>query len=327
MYLLQRPLFFWVETPLHAGSGTDLGIVDLPIQREKHTDFPKIEASGIKGCLRDYFEQKLGKNEERIQMAFGPGDGNDNHAASSLGFSDARLLLFPVKSVTGVFAWVTCPQVITRFCDELKLCGIPTNFGEIKPNTVSNVKAVCVKTSDNDTKGTLVLEEYAFEVEKANSSEKLAEWLQTNIAVNMESFWKDKIKTSLVVLSDEDFRDFVTMSTEVIARTRIDDNLGTVANGALWYEEYLPTDSILYFLVFSGPVFRKTDAEKGDFQIKQGENIQGKNTTEKEACKVLNFFRDNLESIVQIGGNATVGKGFVRTVFLESEAKKEAAHA
>ncbi|GAK51208.1 CRISPR-associated RAMP protein, Cmr4 family [Candidatus Moduliflexus flocculans] len=326
MYLLQRPLFFWVETPLHAGSGTDLGIVDLPIQREKHTDFPKIEASGVKGCLRDYIEQKLGKSNTHIEIAFGPGDGNDNHAASSLGFSDARLLLFPVKSVKDVFVWITCTQVITRFSDELKLCGFSPNFTIPSANTVSNLQSVCVKTS-SDTEGTVVLEEYAFPVKETEPTKKFAEWLQINIAVNMETFWKNKIKTSLVVLSDEDFRDFATMSTEVIARTKIDDLLGTVARGALWYEEYLPTDSILYSLVFAGPVFRKTDAEKGDFQIKQGENIQGRNAPEKEARKVLNFFRENLDSIMQIGGNATVGKGLVRTVFLESEAKKEVAHA
>ncbi|HRI29847.1 MAG TPA: hypothetical protein PK715_17435, partial [Chitinophagales bacterium] len=29
------------ETPLHAGTGDDLGFVNLPIQRERHTDFPK----------------------------------------------------------------------------------------------------------------------------------------------------------------------------------------------------------------------------------------------------------------------------------------------
>jgi CRISPR-associated protein Cmr4 len=133
----------------------------------------------------------------------------------------------------------------------------------------------------------------------------------------MDAFWQNKIKTSLVVLTDDDFRDFVEMSTEVIARTRIDDRLGTVASGALWYEEYLPTDSILYSLVFAGPVFRKTEEKKGDFAVTDDEvNTIGKKRTELEAQNVLNFFQKNLDSIVQLDGNATVGKGLVRTVFL-----------
>ena len=56
MYKNAKPLFFMCETPLHAGSGSDLGIVDLPIQRERHTNFPKVESSSLKGALREGFE-------------------------------------------------------------------------------------------------------------------------------------------------------------------------------------------------------------------------------------------------------------------------------
>jgi CRISPR-associated protein Cmr4 len=47
MYKIARPFFMVVETPLHAGSGMGVGIVDMPIQRERHTSFPKLEASGL----------------------------------------------------------------------------------------------------------------------------------------------------------------------------------------------------------------------------------------------------------------------------------------
>jgi CRISPR-associated protein Cmr4 len=57
MFQQTKTLFLVCETPLHAGSGDSLGIVDLPIQRERHTQFPKIEASSLKGALREAFEQ------------------------------------------------------------------------------------------------------------------------------------------------------------------------------------------------------------------------------------------------------------------------------
>ena len=38
-------------TPCHAGSGSSMGIVDLPIQRERHTNWPVIQSSGVKGAL------------------------------------------------------------------------------------------------------------------------------------------------------------------------------------------------------------------------------------------------------------------------------------
>ncbi len=72
MYQHADPLYLICETPLHAGSGSDLGIVDMPIQRERHTGFPKVESSGLKGCLREAFER--GADEPaliKIHAAFG----------------------------------------------------------------------------------------------------------------------------------------------------------------------------------------------------------------------------------------------------------------
>ena len=57
-----HPFFLVCESALHVGSGHDLGFVDLPIQREKHTGFPKIESSGLKGCIREAFESLIIKN-------------------------------------------------------------------------------------------------------------------------------------------------------------------------------------------------------------------------------------------------------------------------
>ena len=319
MFLKQKPLFLWVETPLHAGSGSDLGIVDLPVQREKHTGFPKVEASGIKGCLRESFEDKLERENTELKLAFGPESTNETHAGA-IGFSDARLLLFPVKSVKGVFAWITCPQVITRFKRDLELCGILNGNDGFAIPEKETVPEGCGLFVKNDK---IVLEEYTFSAQKNSATTQFAKWLKENVANNMEQFWKDKIEKDILVLSDEDFKDFVTMSTEVIARTKIDDYTGTVAKGALWYEEYLPVDSILYSIVFSGPVFKENNKDKGEFEVKPEEIKNDKKETELEAKKVMNFFAENLDPILQIGGNATIGKGFVRTVFLNGQ-KEEA---
>ena len=148
MFRFARPLFLIVETPLHAGSGTDLGIVDLPIQREKHTDYPKVEASGLKGSIREVFETQPNVSAlerawpmtfrsdaylEAIRLVFGPEAGADHASAS--GFTDARLLLFPVKSVAGVFAWVTCPAILERFRNDLSMCHPSVTFQDQSPQS------------------------------------------------------------------------------------------------------------------------------------------------------------------------------------------------
>ena len=314
MFKQAKPLFLIVETPLHAGSGNDLGIVDLPIQREKHTDYPKIEASGLKGSIREVFDGKAKsgqvKNDEVI-LAFGP-DTGDLHAGA-LGFTDARLLLFPVKSVKGVFAWVTCPAVLERFKHDLFICQPSIDFVENLPSadTVTNNSELLVPNKEDAKK--IVLEEYTFPVTPNDECDAVAKWITEDVLpANVPSYdyWREKMKNDIVVLSDDDFRDFVMLSTEVIARTKIDSNTGTVVDGALWYEEYLPTDSILYSLALTTPLF-VDDAKKKETCFEIQSPVSGKNLEEAE--KVMTFFADNLPSIIQIGGNATIGKGIVRT--------------
>jgi CRISPR-associated protein Cmr4 len=339
MYKIARPFFMVVETPLHAGSGTELGVVDMPIQRERHTRFPKIEASGLKGCIREAFEElkagdskvksdklkeefpdledkweierdgkkeikkkdgkELIKFDEAISLAFGPEEG-DAHAGA-LGFTDARVLLFPVKSMKGVFAWITCPKVLDLFKRDLELAGIKDIPDMPKEKTAPKDCLLFIKGDK------IVLEEYTFEINKDNNGEgtcsKFAEWLSKKVipSGNEYNYWQEKIKNDVVVLQDDDFRDFVNLSTEVITRTKIDNETGTVQSGALFTEEYLPSETILYSLALATPIFNN---KKGVFQ---------KTNDKNEEYLVMEYFTKGLPEVIQIGGNATIGKGIVRT--------------
>jgi len=348
MFRLAKPFFLMTETPLHAGSGQDLGIVDMPIQRERHTGFPKIEGSGLKGCIREAFEeylikdqakeddkeritfeinpslmQKLGdelfntlkqewkvksegkkeihyiKFDEAISLAFGPEEG-DAHAGA-LGFTDARILLFPVKSMKGVFAWISCPMVLEIFKEDLGLCGIQFKNGEneiVIPDNkglkTTDGKGKCMVADKDEIgiRGNVILEEYAFEIQN-NEIKDLAEFLANSVS-------NGEIKNKLVILSDEDFCDFVNLSTEVITRTKIDNITGTVQNGALFTEEYLPSETVMYSLVLTTPIF---NTAKGIFEAREDK---------KEEELVMEFFEKGIPEIIQIGGNATIGKGITR---------------
>jgi len=315
MYKAARPLFFVCETPLHAGSGNDLGIVDLPVQREKHTGFPKLEGSGVKGCIREAFERKeelvvCGEKitdrkglDKSIALTFGPEEG-DKHAGA-LGFTDARLLLFPVKSMKGVFAWVTCPRVLERLWRDLDLCGIKPDFKMPQEN------AAPVECSLYVRENKIVLEEYTFQVEHKDDSgfttmaARLAGWAFPD--GDIHGYWREKAKKDIVVLSDDVFRDFVTLSTEVVTRTKIDNETGTVKGKHLFTEEYLPQETVLYSLALAGPIF---SGDRGAFR--QGEQTGG---VEKDEEALLDFITENMPRIIQMGGNASIGKGLVWTNF------------
>lgn len=85
MFKRAKPLFFAVKTPLHAGSGNELGVVDLVIQRERHTGYPKIEASGVKGSLRDVFRTRPQQRQLELHWELGI-DSEDYTTALTLAF-------------------------------------------------------------------------------------------------------------------------------------------------------------------------------------------------------------------------------------------------
>jgi CRISPR-associated protein Cmr4 len=353
MFKKSKLFFIIAETPLHPGSGGEItGLVDLPIQRERHTNFPKIEASGLKGCIREAFSslvelntsqkkyslietEKTKKLLERfptlknilqdekgkeikdkkgntlivynqaIDLIFGPEDTEEAHAGA-LAFTDARILLFPVKSLKGVFTWITCPMVLERFKEDLGLAKIIDDSLNIDFSTLINTLP---QQTNISIESKVVLEEYTFDVKEDEKTLKIAKNLADKIFPNdAYKFWHEKLEKDLVILSDDDFEQFVTSSTEVITRTRIDDVTGTVKSGALWTEEYLPQDTILYSIAMASPVRVEKDEAKGVFNV---------GNPDKEAEKVLQFFEWGIPDVIQIGGNQTIGKGFVRIQILK----------
>ena len=296
MYKNVKPVFFKAISGIHAGTGSDLGLVDMPIQRERHSGLPKIESSGIKGCIREAFEQVEGLGDF-VEVAFGPDDDGNKHSGS-IAFSDARLLLFPVRSAKGVFAYATCPYILSRLCEDFALAGIevPELISSDKAQTSSD-RLLIPKT------GKVVLEEYTIEAAKTDYAKTLAE----KIAAWLDLEYSQYIKDNLIILSDDDFKDFALHNTEVITRIKIDNNTGTVAKGALFSQELLPTETVLYSLVMTSRIFiEKESRKKSDTVMAAGK--AGMDDGEY----LLDVISGSMPRYIQLGGDATIGKGFCR---------------
>jgi len=293
-----KPFFIKVITPLHVGSGSDLGVVDLPIQRESHTGFPKIEASSLKGAIRSEFESRAQNDDEKkkIHIVFGCDDCEKEFSetftsetkdfSGALGFSDARILFFPVKSVKGVFAYVTCPMVLKRFKNDIAICGENIKDGfeipldEVLKDSECIVLGDTCKIDKTNEKGSVILEEYSFGIKETQNEDYIK---IPNLDID---------KNRVVIVSDDNFTHFVKNSTEVITRTKINNITGTVQNGALFTEEYLPSETVMYSLAIANKPF----SDKSDLT---------------DANSVMEYF-NNISKVIQIGGNSTLGKGIVK---------------
>lgn len=326
MFEEARVITLYAETPLHPGSGSTTGVIDLPVQRERHTGHPLIPGSGIKGVFRDLSEQTGKKKKEKaeqdkwdqsewdqkIKIVFGPKTGEGDSHGGALAFTDARLLLFPVRSLEGIFVWTTCPFILNRLRRDLQTAKV----------TSISIPEISVKEGTAQLSGTmkspLILEEYDFTVVtdyNQDDMNKLVTGLTTffprippqspngpNTSPSQKQepdpydSYRTQLCTHLVVLSDRDFNHLVTTATEVVTRIKLTDQK---TNDNMWVEEFLPSDCLFYSLALAMPP------------------RTGNNPVVKDAQGVLNFIADDVApKIIQIGGDETVGRGWMRVSFL-----------
>lgn len=279
--LINALLFMYTESSLHAGTGSSVSAVDLPIQRERATQFPLVQGSGVKGALRA--QAKLDK--DAIAAIFGPETNKADEFAGAVSVGDARIVLFPVRALKGVFAYATCPAALAR------LARVAPGF-PVTP-TPEPGSALVTKNSAVVASSRVVLEEFTFAPKPDAAVDAIAKWLADNAFPGGDAYayWREKVHTSLVILPDDDFRDFTVSSTEITTHVRLDTAKKTVASGALWTQESLPSDALLV----SPIVARKPRA---------------KDATDSPGV-LLDRLVDALGARIQLGGDETTGQGMV----------------
>lgn len=314
-------------TALHPGCGTALGTVDLPVQRERHTQWPVIAGSALKGVLRDAcreivadlpdlderprFDDRSDKRAERsgsrraradatleIAEVFGPPTAAAAEFAGAVSVTDARLLAYPVRSLKGVFAWVTCPAALERLQRDAQLAGVEY-IGGI-PSVASGMALIAAKSPCLEGHQ-LLLEEFDYTRDEEDPH-PIADWIAAHLLPQTEVYsgTRARFLSHFAVLSDDDFTHYVRHATEIAARIALNYETKTVREGALFYQEFLPAESLFYAVVLASPA-----------RARQGN---------KNAGALLEFIRTKLPSRLQVGGDETTGRGMCAVQFALKEA-------
>ena len=275
---------------MHMGSGTALGVIDNPIQRECHTEHPLLAGSGVKGALRDAAGEVDGINKRDIEVIFGPEDKPEKHAGA-VSFGDGQIVAFPVRSLRGGYVYATCPIALQRLSRMAGICGEQDALWNI--TDPGEGKAVVVN-GDLKSDEKLVLENYEFiPTEGGDELRKAASWLAKNALPQNEGheYFRKKIETDLVLLSNEQFGYFVRNSTSVEPHVRIDDKTGTADDGGLFFTECVPPESVFVSLLMAS-----VSRDGGSMS----------------AAEVVAKLKDAFDGkVVQLGGDATTGRGLV----------------
>ena len=278
-------LSFYAISPIHAGSGASVATVDLPIQRERHTGYPHIQASGVKGAMRDHFRKFFQSNNQNsssnlndvINKIFGSDeqDGwNKENIPGLISVSDAKLLAFPMRSNFAPFVWVTCPTILKRFKNDLEFIGVNLDIQDKNFNFEKDT-AIPIIGNFNNVKE-IILEDAVVKL--------LEQSFHTNfISQNFPDIER------LILISDEMFDYCISSCTEIQTNIKIDSKTGTTQDGSLRYQEFLPSDSVLYSIIYFGS-----------------------NLNDIQATQVKNYIQDTIKEFIQIGGDSTLGKGICK---------------
>ncbi|MBN3036598.1 MAG: type III-B CRISPR module RAMP protein Cmr4 [Bacteroidales bacterium] len=298
------------KSNLHAGAGGEnYWIIDNLIQRDPATNLPCIYSTSLKGALREFFrhillEQKQDDWFEMLFHIFGNDrsdipDEEDDHEKyrkyreelekdrntkvqipGKFRFLQADIITLPVRSDRRMFYRVTSPYLIENFRERIRLFGRKTTDDE-KLKSLQNFDFGNTKIGHTDPDQDKPVQ---FEEEDLNGT--YSEYLSRNIVTQLLG------KEGIAIARDEVFCELADdYHLPVIARNHLED--GTSTN--LWYEQVLPRESRLFFMVLY---------PKGDPYFES-------------------FSRAMLEHPVQIGANASVGYGICSVEKIELSTIKD----
>jgi len=320
-------LKLYAISPIHAGSGASVATVDLPIQRERHTNYPNIQASTLKGALRAHFRKYISEdqkfceieeieinkknknNEEKkakiqiqlINLIFGSDEqddyNKDDAISGAVSVSDAKLFAFPMRSNVYPFVWVTCPAIIHRLKRDLEFVGMPLSLTKEQEDSlkITDEKAKILNHSNDKDKFSkdkkIILEDIAVTVVS-----------ETPIAIDFikENFYEPN---NLLLISDEMFDYCISNCTEIQTNIKIDSKTGTTQDGSLRYQEFLPSDTVLYSVVNFKNQLLLVSKDK-DKDISKSEIIK------EHVQKIIKDF-------IQVGGDETLGKGICKIEWID----------
>lgn len=243
--------FIRALTPVHIGTDIGLGAINLPTMRESITRHPLVPGSSFKGVLRDLGDYDLSLEKEesapkerwKYWAAFGPSRANASDYRGGLVLSDARLLLLPLPSLKGTFAWATSRGVLRRFNRDLEDVGVNA-LAVPEGDDVRVTQGSRLRLDD----GRVSLREVLV---KGRNDDGAVDTLAQQLG---KYLWRSEVDKAffadrLAVLPDAIFDAFARSPLEVRARVAIDSERGTAERSGPWTEEHIPAETVLAGLV------------------------------------------------------------------------------
>src|SRR5262249_19959587 len=136
-----------------------------------------------------------------------------------------------------------------RLNRDLQMAGLGPLQTIPKPQkTPMEDQAACAERSPLLVEGNKLVRE-EFEFTRAAEARRAAGWVAAHAV--RDAARQGRVRSHLAVLHDDDFTHFVRHATEVVARIALDYERKTVAGTALFYQEFLPAETLFYSVVLA----------------------------------------------------------------------------
>jgi CRISPR-associated protein Cmr4 len=277
---MPRGRLIWIraESYVHVGVGQQASVVDLPFAREGATGYPYLPGSGLKGGLRDAYW--LGKDPASSKATVTDSLFGKSDEAGKILFSDARLAFLPVRTLGGTYRYVTSVGLLRRLRRDMDFVGETWTV----PGADVTIGDDEVGVPTPTTSGKVFLEEFPFTTKGPIQGTGLTELGAARAEVDGR----------IAILNDAAFDYFARYGLFVRQRNALDAMTKTVKGTALWSEESLPPDTLMYFVLMPRLPDQMADVD-GD---------------------LLPVLRDSCRGYFQAGGNETVGEGWFKMLNL-----------
>lgn len=219
-------------TNLHMGSGeVSFNFIDNQVQRDPITGYPNMHPSGIKGALRELFNNIA--KEYVIDIFGSENDGEEDNKQGKVSFIEGKLLSIPVRSNKKSYFMGTTIEIIREY---LEFSNLFVKFGK-NENKEDLGKVLNDIEKKLESKKVCVI------------GSKIEGLLIESFEINEIDFIDDANKLEgilgikdIVIIEEENFKDEISRRLPVIARNQLEN--GKSQN--LWYEEVVPRESVFY---------------------------------------------------------------------------------
>ncbi len=220
---LASVLFIHCETKLHIADD-DAEAVDLHrVVRDPQSKLPLIPSKEIQRRLAHHF--------------------NLDERSETPSFSPASLLLFPVRTVRGVFAWCTSADRLNAYASALK-----DTTCEAKWSIPEDTKALVGPKNACVSRGQVFLEQYAYPVKVEPRVTGVGRWIAQNVFPQNagHQWWQAKAARDIVVLPESELQTLIELSAMIEPEFGESDQL----------VEFLPPETI-FFSVMDDSLLQK----------------------------------------------------------------------